>query len=61
MFKGLTKKEIIKLIVRAILGNIFILICMYSFMYFIAFTKIKYALIGFVSMILGLLCIVSIE
>lgn len=61
MFKGLIKKEVFKLIVRAIFGNIFMLVCMYSFMYFIAFTKIKYVLIGFISMFLGLLCLVGIE
>lgn len=61
MFKDLTKKEVYNLIIRSVLANIFLLICMYSFMYFIAFTKIKYALIGFISMILSLLFIVGIE
>ena len=61
MFKDLTKKEIYSLIIRSILGTVFMLVCMYSFMYFIAFTEIKYILIGFVSMALGLLCLVGIE
>ena len=61
MFKDLTKKEIYNLIIRSVLANTFLLICMYSFLYFIAFTEIKYIIIGFMSMILGLLFIVGIE